>query len=103
MPRTLVLSLALGFLIFLPRSASAQITQQREVGGRTAQASAADPVVSQAAGPDYSVTFDADALDATLENGTIPRIVCRPVKGFWQLTRPRTHFVPELLKSVELM
>jgi hypothetical protein len=54
-------------------------------------------------GPDYSVTFDADALDATLEDGTLPRIVCRPVKGLGLLTRPRTHFVPELLKSVELM
>jgi len=103
MQRTLVLSLALSLSIFLPRSAAAQITQQRGPGARTAPASVADPVVSDAADPDYSVRFDADALDATLENGIIPRIVCRPVKGLGLLTRPRTHFVPELLKSVELM
>ena len=102
MQRTLVLSLALSLSIFLPRSAAAQITQQRGPGARMAPASA-DPVVSDAADPNYRVTFDADALDATLENGTIPRIVCRPVKGLGLLTRPRTHFVPELLKTVELM
>jgi hypothetical protein len=103
MQRTLVLSLALSLLVFSSRSVSAQITQQRGPAARTASASGAGPVVSKAAGPNYSVTFDADALDATLEDGTIPRIVCRPVKGFGELTRPRTHFVPELLKSVELM
>jgi hypothetical protein len=103
MQRTLVLSLALSLLVFSSRSASAQITQQRGPAARTAPTSVTAPVVSEAAGPSYSVTFDADALDATVENGTIPRIVCRPVKGFGELTRPRTHFVPELLKSVELM
>jgi hypothetical protein len=62
-----------------------------------------EPHVTGANGPDYNVDFDADALDATLEDGTMPRIVCHPVKGFGQLTRPRTHFVPELLKTVESM
>lgn len=103
MQRMLMLSLALSSWFLLPRSAAAQITQERAPGARTAPASVANPAVSGGAGPDYSVTFDADALDATLEDGTIPRIVCRPVKGLGLLTRPRTHFVPELLKSVELM
>jgi hypothetical protein len=102
MQRTSMLSLALSMVVFLPRSAAAQITQRHEAT-RTAPATAGDPVVSNAAGPDYSVTFDTDAVDATLEDGTIPRIVCRPVKGFGALARPRTHFVPELLKSVEFM
>jgi hypothetical protein len=64
---------------------------------------ASAPRVSNTTDATYQVKFDEDALDATLEDGTIPRIVCLPVRGYGQLLRPRTHFVPELLKSVEVM
>jgi hypothetical protein len=101
MKRTLVLPLAFALLVPFARSASAQITQRSTPNQPSRGNLATEPHVSTTTGPDYNVTFDPDALEAALEDGTIPRIVVRPVKGLGLLTRPRTHFVPELLKSVE--
>jgi hypothetical protein len=100
MRSVLVLSVAFGVLISFGGSASAQISQASAARTR---ASAEAPVVSAPDAADYRVAFDADALDATVADGTVPRIVCRPVRGFGQLARPRTHFVRELLTSVEVM
>jgi hypothetical protein len=102
MMRRLVFPLALGVLVSLGRSASAQITQQMTPSTRTA-GSQAGPIVSAENGASYGVKFDEDELEAELTDGSIPRIVVHSVRGFGLLTRPRTHFVPELLKSVEIM
>lgn len=104
MKRLPVLPLVLGLLVFSGHSASAQISRRKTASAPSAKpASVSEPVVSNTTRTDYRVDFEADELAATLEDGTIPRIVCRGVKGFALLTRPRTHFVNELLKSVEVM
>jgi len=100
MKSVLIFSVALGVSISFVGSASAQISQ---TSAARARAAASTPVVRSGDRDDYEVAFDADALDATVADGTVPRIVCRPVRGFGQLARPRTHFVCELLKSVEVM
>ena len=54
-------------------------------------------------GPDYEVTFDDDALQALGADVLVPRITVRPRPERALLIRPRTSFVPEMLKSVEKM
>jgi len=45
--------------------------------------------------------FDDDPLAALVNGGAVPKLVVRGVKTFPYLIRPRTHFVAEMLKSVE--
>lgn len=78
--------------------ASAQV-EQRSAPRRAATESAAVQATSDDSGVKYE--FGDELLDATLNDGSIPRITVHPVRTFGQLIRPRTHFVPELLKSVE--
>lgn len=80
--------------------------QQRPSGSAptlavSAQKTSAEPVVSDEDGASYGVRFDDELLSAIAEDGTVPRIVVRPVRGFGQLNRPRVSFVRELTKSVE--
>jgi hypothetical protein len=90
-------------LLALAVPAGAQITQHKELPQPDLQPDRPDFVASDDVLPDYEVKFAEDELDATLLDGSIPRIVVRPAHGFSMLARPRTHFVPELLKSVEFM
>jgi len=92
-------------LTALAASVSAQIQQRPapaapEATG-TSQKSQAEAVVSDVYGASYGVRFGDELLSAIAEDGTIPRIVVRPVRGFGQLNRPRVSFVRELAKSVE--
>ena len=89
-------------LLAVAAPAAAQITQ-RKASPPAVASPAPDFVVTDEERGNYAVKFEQEAIDATLEDGSIPRIVVRPVHGFGQLARPRTHFVPELLKSVEIM
>ena len=100
MQRFVMPSLVLS-LLAVAGPAAAQITQRTQSSPSTA--SEPDFVVSNEARGNYAVQFETEAIDATLEDGSIPRIVVRPLHGFGQLARPRLHFVPELLKSVEIM
>jgi hypothetical protein len=52
-------------------------------------------------GPDYTVEFDDDALNALGQGLLIPRIVVRPRVPRTTLIRPRTSFRNELLKTAE--
>jgi hypothetical protein len=54
-------------------------------------------------GPSYKVEFVDDPLNALSDGQIIPRIVVRPGTARIMLLRPRTSFVTEMLKSVELM
>ena len=86
-------------------SANAQIKQRPSQSAASSatpsQKSSAEPVVSDVDGASYGVRFDDELLSAIAEDGSIPRIVVRPVRGFGQLNRPRVSFVRELTKSVE--
>ena len=102
MKRFFVPSLALSVLA-LAGPAGAQITQRTDSRPAPVAESRADFEITDEDRGSYGVEFKEDAIDATLLDGSIPRIVVRPVHGFSMLARPRTHFVPELLKSVEIM
>jgi hypothetical protein len=101
MKRLIVPSLVV-FLVAVSGPAAAQITQ-RKSSPTAVTSPAPDFVVTEEERGNYAVEFEKEAIDATLQDGSIPRIVVRPTRGFGQLLRPRTHFVPELLKSVEIM
>ena len=100
MPRRILpaAALALAFSGFT-LAASAQIQQRPAAGSGPTKSS--EPVVSDVDGASYGVRFDDELLSAISEDGSIPRIVIRPVRGFGQLNRPRVSFVRELTKSVE--
>jgi hypothetical protein len=102
MKRLVVPSLVLS-LLALAGPAAAQITQRTQASPTAVAAPKENFVVTNEERGNYAVEFEKEAIDATLEDGSIPRIVVRPVHLFGQLARPRVHFVPELLKSVEFM
>jgi hypothetical protein len=54
-------------------------------------------------GPSYKVEFIDDPLNALNDGVVIPRIVVRPGPVRVMLLRPRTSFVTEMLKSVEVL
>jgi len=100
----LVVPLAtLSLLVLAEATANAQITQEKGTRAEERSDSAPDFEATNDTNGNWSIEFEKEAIDATLNDGTIPRILVLPVHGFGLLTRPRTHFVPELLKSVELM
>jgi hypothetical protein len=49
----------------------------------------------------YKAVFEDDLLSGDGFGADTPILRVRPVSTFGFLVRPRTHFVPELLKSVE--
>lgn len=51
----------------------------------------------------YEYWFQDDPLKAAGTDGNLPLIKVRPTGARQSLMRPRTAFVPELLKSVENM
>lgn len=102
MKRFFTPSLALS-LLALAGPAGAQITQRAEPRASEEASWFTDFQITDAQHGNYAVEFKADALDATLMDGSVPRIVVRPTHAYGMLLRPRTHFVPELLKSVEVM
>ncbi len=51
----------------------------------------------------YEYWFKDDPLKAATEDGNLPIVKVRATGLRQQLMRPRTAFVPELLKSVENM
>lgn len=106
MARKILPGLALALVFSVTTFPAAAQIQQRPGGPAAAAAgptgkSGAEPVVSDEDGASYGVRFDDELLSAIAEDGTIPRIVVRPVRGFGQLNRPRVSFVRELAKSVE--
>lgn len=94
---------ALSLFVLCETTAHAQITQDKGTKAHERSDSVPDFAVTDDANGNRAVEFEQEAIDATLNDGTIPRIVVRPARGFGQLARPRLHFVPELLKSVEFM
>lgn len=67
--------------------------------GLFAESAWADTVEGASAGDSYF--FDEELLDGTTLWGHVPEIRVRPERGSIRLIRPRTTFVPELLKTVE--
>jgi len=51
----------------------------------------------------YTVKFDDDLLDAPGLDSNAPLLKVRPMAARTTLIRPRTSFVPELLKSVDTL
>lgn len=49
----------------------------------------------------WLAVFDDDPLSGEGFGANVPTIRVRAVSAYGYLIRPRTHFVPELLKSVE--
>lgn len=49
----------------------------------------------------WEAVFEDDLLSGDGFGADAPTIRVRPVSTFGYLIRPRTHFVPEMLKSVE--
>jgi hypothetical protein len=94
---------ALALLVLGEATAHAQITQEKGTRNHERSAAAGDFTVKNEENGNYAVEFEKEGIDATLNDGTIPRIVVHGVRSFGQLARPRLHFVPELLKSVEFM
>ena|SRR5688572_30181918 len=84
--------------VFGSAPAYAQVEQR---GSTTERARTSNVAVTSESGPDYTATFDDDLLTSLVSTGDIPSIKVRGVRTFGRLTRPRTHFVSELLKSVE--
>ena len=65
------------------------------------QAFAADPKPKPAENKDYGYKFEDDPLSAGGFGPNDARILVRPQAARTTLIRPRTSFVPEMLKSVE--
>jgi hypothetical protein len=66
----------------------------------------ADPAAKPAPGKaeqGYAYTFDDDPLSAPGMGATNAIIKVRPKASRNTLTRPRLHFIPEMLKSVEAL
>ncbi len=85
-------------VLFLSTKAFAQ-TEQR--GTSSVRASATGARVSGVDAERYRIEFDDNPLAALPKDGTVPSIRVRPVHSSGYLLRPRTHFVSEMLKSVE--
>jgi len=81
-----------GALVLMAAPALAQ-------NGRGGAAAAAAPGDKKA--QDYGYKFDDDPLSAGGFGPGDARIIVRPAAARTTLIRPRTSFVPEMLKSVE--
>jgi hypothetical protein len=92
--------LLVGVAVCLPAvPAGAQVRQ--EAAGKRVAAAAQAPELRAGDGESYEVKFDDELLDGVALDGTLARIHVRVEAARSTLIRPRTHFVPELLKSVE--
>ena len=94
---------ALSLLALSEGPVHAQITQEKGTKAPERSASAPDFAIKNEENGNYAVEFEKESIDASLNDGTIPRIVVHATRGYGMLARPRLHFVPELLKSVEFM
>ncbi|HEY3493557.1 MAG TPA: hypothetical protein VGK73_02680 [Polyangiaceae bacterium] len=90
---TLILS-----AVFTAAPAFAQVEQH---GSRAERETRYDVEVTETDGSSYTAIFKDDLLSSLVNSGEFPRIKVRPAGGASRLIRPRTHFVRELLKSVE--
>src|SRR5262245_26601215 len=90
---TLILS-----AVFATAPAFAQIEQR---GSRAERETISEVAVTDGDGASYTATFKDELLTSLVSSGDIPQIRVRGVKTSGYLIRPRTHFVRELLKSVE--
>ena len=84
--------------VFTAAPAFAQVEQH---GSKTARETRYDVEVTETDGSSYTDIFKDDLLSSLVNSGEIPRIKVLGVRMTGNLIRPRTHFVPELLKSVE--
>ena len=85
-------ALAIGVVALMAAPAAAQ----NRGGGGAAAAGAGDKKAQ-----DYGYKFDDDPLSAGGFGPGDARIIVRPAAARTTLIRPRTSFVPEMLKSVE--
>jgi hypothetical protein len=97
-PASFGVVLALTSVLVVPCAASAQVEQE---GARSHRELSSSFEVTAADGATFTVGFEDDLLTSLVNDGHVPRITVRPIKGRAFLLRPRMHFVPELLKSVE--
>jgi hypothetical protein len=65
------------------------------------EASSGVRVIESPGRDDWLAVFDDDPLTGNGFGANAPIIRIRPMSSYGFLIRPRTHFVPELLKSVE--
>lgn len=86
--------------VFVSSAAFGQVEQRGSTGERARDTSVE---ITNADGASYDAIFQDDLLTSLVNGGEIPQIKVRGVKTSGYLIRPRTHFVPELLKSVELI
>ncbi len=98
--KLLLAALAASSVTSIAGLSAAQITQQaspREISSER------QAFVADSEKPTYTLEFSDDPLAAALNDGNIPRIQVRGVRGYGQLSRPRVQFVSEMLKSVEVL
>jgi hypothetical protein len=93
-------ALAAGTITSATGLSAAQITQQATPREAPLERNS---FVADSEKPDYKVTFSDDPLVAALNDGNLPRIQVRAIRGYGQLSRPRVQFVSEMLKSVEIL
>jgi hypothetical protein len=74
---------------------------QTQKGTETRREASSGVRVIESEGPDWTAVFDDDPLTGAGFGANAPIIRIRPMSSYGFLIRPRTHFVPELLKSVE--
>jgi hypothetical protein len=86
------------FSFLLPGVAAAQTEQ--EGSAVTRERSSSFRITSEE-GSSFTAIFEDDPLTALVNGGDVPRIRVRAIRTSGYLIRPRTQFVPELLKSVE--
>ena len=92
--------IALAIAVWPVLAASNALAQPASPGKSSAAESA---MKIDGSGPNYTVQFVDDPLNALNDGVLIPRIVVRPGAVRTMLLRPRASFVTEMLKSVEVM
>jgi hypothetical protein len=94
---------AVALVFSLTFAVSSAWAQTEQTGTQKARERSSNVRITNAAGQDYEAIFDDDVLSALVNDGSIPKIRVDGVRRGPHLIRPRTHFVRELLKSVEFI
>jgi hypothetical protein len=74
---------------------------QTQKGTETQRERSSGVRVTETSDDTWTAVFDDDPLSGEGFGANAPILRVRPVSAYGFLIRPRTHFVPELLKSVE--
>lgn len=94
---------AVTLVLYAVLASGQALAQVEQRGSTSARQRNAEVRVTNAEGASYTARFDDDLLTSLVSGGDIPKIEVRGTTAYGYLIRPRTQFVRELLKSVELL